>query len=189
MNKKLKIALITLAVTVVLVVAAVLIATLIKPSPEAEPYALPSAGSSDSIVTETPSDEPEPSASPEHVNTVTSTLAVGGDIVMHTGLNGEAMTDSGYDYVPIFGILKDFIANADYSVCSLVTTLGTGNYTAYPLFKSPVDLASSIASVGFNLVNTATSHCVDSYKDGIDSTLDALDAAGLDHVGLSLIHI
>lgn len=57
MNKKLKIALITLAVTVVLVVAAVLIATLIKPSPEAEPYALPSAGSSDSIVTETPSDE------------------------------------------------------------------------------------------------------------------------------------
>lgn len=183
MNKKLKIALITLAVTVVLVVAAVLIATLIKPSPEAEPYALPSAGSSDSIVTETPSDEPEPSASPEHVNTVTSALAVGGDIVMHTGLNGEAMTDSGYDYVPIFGILKDFIANADYSVCSLVTTLGTGNYTAYPLFKSPVDLASSIASVGFNLVNTATSHCVDSYKDGIDSTLDALDAAGLDHVG------
>lgn len=110
MNKKLKIALITLAVTVVLVVAAVLIATLIKPSPEAEPYALPSAGSSDNIVTETPSDEPEPSASPEHVNTVTSTLAVGGDIVMHTGLNGEAMTDSGYDYVPIFGILKDFIA-------------------------------------------------------------------------------
>ena len=105
MNKKLKIALITLAVTVVLVVAAVLIATLIKPSPEAEPYALPSAGSSDNIVTETPSDEPEPSASPEHVNTVTSTLAVGGDIVMHTGLNGEAMTDSGYDYVPIFGII------------------------------------------------------------------------------------
>ena len=181
MNKKFKIALITLAVTVVLVVAAVIIATLIKPDEAATQYSLPSADVSETAPATT--QEPEPSASPEHVNTITSTLAVGGDIVMHTGLNGEAMTDTGYDFEPIFGILKDFIANADYSVCSLVTTLGSGNYTAYPLFKSPVDLATSIANVGFSLVNTATSHCVDSYKDGIDSTLDALDAAGLDHVG------
>ena len=182
MNKKFKIALITIAITVVLVVAAVLIASLIKPDMPAKQTSLPSADVSGTAVTDVPEETPEPS--PEHVNTVTSTLAVGGDIVMHTGLNGEAMTDTGYDYVPIFGILKDFIANADYSVCSLVTTLGGGgNYTAYPLFKSPVDLASSIASVGFNLVNTATSHCVDSFKDGIVSTLDALDSAGLSHVG------
>ncbi len=183
MNKKFKIALITLAVTVVLVLAAVLIATLMKPDSQShtEPSELPSAGAVSVEGTDAPEETPE--ATPEHVNTVSSTLAVGGDIVMHTGLNGEAMTDSGYDYVPIFGILKDFIANADYSVCSLVTTLGSGNYTAYPLFKSPVDLAASIANVGFSLVNTATSHCVDSFKDGIVSTLDALDNAGLDHVG------
>ena len=124
MNKKFKIALITIAITVVLVVAAVLIASLIKPDMPAKQTSLPSADVSGTAVTDVPEETPEPS--PEHVNTVTSTLAVGGDIVMHTGLNGEAMTDTGYDYVPIFGILKDFIANADYSVCSLVTTLGGG---------------------------------------------------------------
>lgn len=43
MNKKFKIALITLAVTVVLVVAAVIIATLIKPDEAATQYSLPSA--------------------------------------------------------------------------------------------------------------------------------------------------
>lgn len=180
MNKKFKLALIIIALTVVLVVAAVLIASLIKRDEPAQQTALPTAGVS-GLVTDAPDETAEPS--PEHVNTVTSTLAVGGDIVMHTGLNGEAMTDTGYDYVPIFGILRDFIAGADYSVCSLVTTLGSGSYTAYPLFKSPVDLAYSIADVGFNLVNTATSHCVDSFKDGIDLTLDVLDEAGLSHVG------
>lgn len=181
MNKKFKIALITVLAAIVLVVAVIVIASLVKPNAPAESSAPPVVAG-----TLPPTDEPDaaPEASPEHVNTVTSTLAVGGDIVMHTGLNGEAMGDTGYDYVPIFGILKDFIAGADYSVCSLVTTFSEGsNYTAYPLFKSPTDLASSIAQVGFNLVNTATSHCVDSYKDGIDYTLDTLDAAGLSHVG------
>lgn len=181
MNKKFKIVLITVLAAIVLVVAVIVIASLVKPNAPAENSAPPVVAG-----TLPPTDEPEntPESSPEHVNTVTSTLAVGGDIVMHTGLNGEAMGDTGYDYVPIFGILKDFIASADYSVCSLVTTFAEGaNYTAYPLFKSPTDLAASIAQVGFNLVNTATSHCVDSFKDGIDYTLDTLDAAGLSHVG------
>ncbi len=181
MNKKFKIVLITVLAAIVLVVAVIVIASLVKPNAPAENSAPPVVAG-----TLPPTDEPEntPEPSPEHVNTVTSTLAVGGDIVMHTGLNGEAMGDTGYDYVPFFGILKDFIASADYSVCSLVTTFAEGaNYTAYPLFKSPTDLAASIAQVGFNLVNTATSHCVDSFKDGIDYTLDTLDAAGLSHVG------
>ncbi len=181
MNKKFKIVLITVLAAIVLVVAVIVIASLVKPNAPAENSAPPVVAG-----TLPPTDEPEntPEPSPEHVNTVTSTLAVGGDIVMHTGLNGEAMGDTGYDYVPIFGILKDFIASADYSVCSLVTTFAEGaNYTAYPLFKSPTDLAASIAQVGFNLMNTATSHCVDSFKDGIDYTLDTLDAAGLSHVG------
>ena len=112
MNKKLKIVLITIAAAIVLVIAAIVIASLVKPAEQTEVTPPP-------VVADTaaPSEEPEetPDETPEHVNTVTSTLAVGGDIVMHTGLNGEAAGDTGYDYVPIFGILKDFIANADYS--------------------------------------------------------------------------
>ena len=183
MNKKLKILLIALAAVIVLVIGAVIIAAVARsgqdvpaesetPAPET---AEPSAGN-----TVMPASTP----TPEHVNTISSTLAVGGDIVMHTGLNAEAQTADGYDYTPIFGILGQYISGADYAVCSLVTTLsGSGPYTAYPLFKSPASLASSIASVGFDLVNTGTSHAVDSYKDGIDATLGALESAGLSHVG------
>jgi poly-gamma-glutamate synthesis protein (capsule biosynthesis protein) len=144
-------------------------AAAVSAEPTAEPTATP-------IPTQTPEPTPE--------ETESATIAVGGDVVMHTGLNTEAQTGDTYDYKPIFGTIADDIAGADYAVCSLVTTFSGGtDYSSYPLFRSPDSLAASLAGVGFDLVNTATSHAVDSYKAGIDNTLDVLDSAGLAHVG------
>ena len=183
MNSKLKIAIIAVIVLIVLVVGAVIIASISGGSdaPTSESPA-PAESAAPAAPSEGPDDEP--TVDPAGTNTTTATIAVGGDIVMHTGLNTEAYKDGSYDYTPIFGVLPDLVSSADYAVCSLVTTLADGGeYTAYPLFRSPTSLASAISSVGFDLVNTATSHLADSYKVGIDSTLDALDAAGLAHVG------
>lgn len=179
MNSKLKIALIAIAVLVVLAIVIIVSLSVggepdVSSTPQATAGVTPSAAPS-----ATPSEQPD-----EPSSTTTAVIAVGGDIVMHTGLNTEAYSSGEYDYTPIFGVLPDLISNADYAVCSLVSTLADGGtYTAYPLFRSPTSIADAISSVGFDLVNTATSHLADSYKDGIDSTLDALDAAGLNHVG------
>ena len=179
MNSKLKIALIAIAVLVVLAIVIIVSLSVggepdVSATPQATAGVTPSAAPS-----ATPSEQPD-----EPSSTTTAAIAVGGDIVMHTGLNTEAYSSGEYDYTPIFGVLPDLISNADYAVCSLVSTLADGGtYTAYPLFRSPTSIADAISSVGFDLVNTATSHLADSYKDGIDSTLDALDAAGLNHVG------
>ena len=179
MNSKLKIALIAIAVLVVLAIVIIVSLSVggepdVSATPQATAGVTPSAAPS-----ATPSEQPD-----EPSSTTTAVIAVGGDIVMHTGLNTEAYSSGEYDYTPIFGVLPDLISSADYAVCSLVSTLADGGtYTAYPLFRSPTSIADAISSVGFDLVNTATSHLADSYKDGIDSTLDALDAAGLNHVG------
>lgn len=179
MNSKLKIALIAIAVLVVLAIVIIVSLSVggepdVSSTPQATAGVTPSAAPS-----ATPSEQPD-----EPSSTTTAVIAVGGDIVMHTGLNTEAYSSGEYDYTPIFGVLPDLISNTDYAVCSLVSTLADGGtYTAYPLFRSPTSIADAISSVGFDLVNTATSHLADSYKDGIDSTLDALDAAGLNHVG------
>lgn len=184
MNSKLKLVLIALAVIIALVVIVVIIASVAGGGDE--PTETPAPTTSAAV---TPGSEPsaQPTAEPsgEPADVTTATIAVGGDIVMHTGLNSEAQTESGYDYTPIFGVLPDLVSDADYAVCSLVTTLvAEGSaYTAYPLFRSPTAIASAISSVGFDLVNTATSHLADAWKDGIDYTLNTLDAAGLAHVG------
>lgn len=184
MNSKLKLVLIALAVIIALVVIVVIIASVADGGDEPAETPAPTTSAAATTGSE-PSAQPTAEPSGEPADVTTATIAVGGDIVMHTGLNSEAQTESGYDYTPIFGVLPELVSDADYAVCSLVTTLvAEGSaYTAYPLFRSPTAIASAISSVGFDLVNTATSHLADAWKDGIDYTLDTLDAAGLAHVG------
>ena len=41
----------------------------------------------------------------------------------------------------------------------------------------------ALKEAGFDFINTASNHCMDSLKDGIGQTLDVLEANGLDHIG------
>ena len=186
MNSKLKFALIALAVIVVLALGIWIISSLAGGEDTPPESAAPTQVPASETPAASPSSEPEPDESAAPAELTTATLAIGGDIVMHSGLNSEAASGgNGYDYEPIFGVLPDLIAGADYAACSLVTSLpGSGSeYTAYPLFRSPDSIVDAVSAVGFDLVNTATSHLADSWKTGIDHALDVLDAAGIAHVG------
>jgi len=138
-----------------------------------EAFAEASASPSPTVATATP---------PSYVDI---SLAFCGDIVCHTGLNDEAKKSDGtYDFAPIFSGAENDIKKADYAVCTMETTFPkTTAYTGYPQFKSPPALAAGLKNIGIDLVNTASNHCMDSYKDGLISTLDVLDQNGLDHVG------
>ncbi len=124
----------------------------------------------------------EPVEVPE--NTTSMTLAYCGDIVAHSGLNSEAQTDSGYDYTTLMGGASGYVSAADYAVCCLETTFPeTTDYAGYPMFKSPKEWATSLSTLGFDMISTASNHCMDSYQSGLNATLDVLDENGLDHVG------
>ncbi|MGI5979168.1 MAG: CapA family protein [Oscillospiraceae bacterium] len=126
---------------------------------------------------------PTPTPTPAAVENVS--LTVCGDIVCHTGLNAEAKNKDGtYDYAPIFSGVTPFVTKADYALCTMETTFpDTTEYSGYPMFKSPAALAGGLKVVGFDLINTASNHCMDSGVDGLLRTLDVLDQNGLDHVG------
>ena len=113
-----------------------------------------------------------------------ATLAYAGDLVLHTGLNDEAKTADGYDYLPILEGCVPYVKDADLAFCTMETTfLDNADFAGYPMFRSPKQLATSLKDAGFDLINTASNHCMDSLKAGIGSTLDVLDEAGLDHIG------
>ncbi|MBQ9045429.1 MAG: CapA family protein [Oscillospiraceae bacterium] len=113
-----------------------------------------------------------------------ATLAYAGDLVCHEGLNTEAQTGDTYDYLPILEGCVPYVSDADLAFCCMETTfLDNAAYSGYPMFRSPKELATSLKDAGFDFINTASNHSMDSLKDGISSTLDVLDAAGLDHIG------
>ncbi len=104
---------------------------------------------------------------------------------MHESINAEACTaDGGYDYTQLFEDVRGYIEDADLATCCLESTFpGTGQVTGYPMFRSPDTLAQDLKDVGFDLIATASNHCMDSFQEGLIRTLDVLDAAGLGHVG------
>ncbi len=134
---------------------------------------------SDNQLAEEPTDPVE-----APVNTTNMTLAYCGDLVAHSGLNSEAQNGSDYDYTTLMGGAAGYVNAADFAVCCLETTFpDTTDYTGYPMFKSPKGLATSLKNLGFDLISTASNHCMDSYQSGLNATLDVLDENGLDHVG------
>ena len=156
----------------------------LRPSQEPETTPPPSGLPVATPPPETPDVTDIPKLSPSG-ETVGMRLAVAGDMVIHSGLNQEALqADGSYDYTTIFQGAQDYVNSADYAVATLETTFaGTAEFTGYPQFKSPDGLASSLQTLGFDLINTASNHAMDSYKGGLFRTLDVLDEAGLAHVG------
>lgn len=131
-----------------------------------------------------PTPVPTPEPTPEPTPTVI-TLSLAGDIVMHTMLNDDSLLpDGSYDYGPILADAAPYISEADFALCCMETALtGSGNWTGYPMFTSPDDLAYSLKAAGFDLINMASNHSMDGFFPGLVRTLDVLDEAGLHHVG------
>lgn len=144
------------------------------------------AGPAAAEPTPTPTPVPTPTPTPAPPPPTTATLAVCGDVMSHMPVTNDAWEEEQgvYDYRPIWAQAEPYIQAADYAVANLETTLSeTGPYSGFPAFRSPAALAGSLAGAGFDLMLTANNHCLDRGFDGLVSTLDALDEAGLAHVG------
>ena len=151
------------------------------PSEDAS-FAPPSSVTAAPKATATP--KPTPTPEPKEPTFTNATLAYAGDLVVHMGLNEEASTPEGYDFKPLMEGAIPYVQDADYAFCCFETTFPIeGDISGYPTFHSPVSLAANLKEAGFDLVETANNHCMDARKEGLDNTLDVLDAAGLDHVG------
>lgn len=135
-----------------------------------------------------PEPEPTPTPSPEPPQPTVATLAVCGDAMSHNPVRRDAwLEEEGrFDYGRIMGGARAAVSAADYAVVNLETPLAGGpNYSGYPMFNAPDDLARDLKEMGFNLCLTANNHCLDKGFAGLSRTLDALDEAGLAHVGTS----
>ncbi len=97
-------------------------------------------------------------------------MAVGDDL-MHEGvINSGLMSDGTYNYEALFAGIQPYLDFADIKVINQETIMaGNDNgFSGYPTFNSPVEMADSIANVGFNVVTHATNHTDDMGIAGIN---------------------
>ncbi|MHC5906240.1 CapA family protein [Streptomyces sp. S6] len=125
---------------------------------------------------------PAPSAAPAGF-----TLVATGDVLPHTSVIDRARFDAGgrgYDFRPMLDAVRPLVSRADLALCHMETVYGAnGDYTGYPAFKSPPEIAEALAATGYDGCSTASNHSLDDGPAGIRRTLDALDGAGVRHAG------
>lgn len=144
----------------------------------------------------TTTSRPEP---PRHVETTTTTappprtftLAATGDVLLHSALWRQAEADAaaqgkpGLDFGPMLAGLQPEVSAADLAICHMETPVAPpgGPYSSFPVFSVPQEIIPALAAIGFDACTTGSNHTFDEGADGVDRTLDALDAAGLAHAG------
>lgn len=115
------------------------------------------------------------------------TLVASGDVLPHSSIIDRARFDaggSGYDFRPMLAGIRSVVSRADLALCHMETVYGAnGDYTGYPTFKSPPEVAQALAATGYDGCSTASNHSLDDGAEGIRRTLDALDRAGVRHTG------
>ncbi|MGD9701914.1 MAG: CapA family protein [Acidimicrobiia bacterium] len=123
-------------------------------------------------------------------------VVAGGDVLNERLLNdaGAAFAAPGerYDFAPVFAPVAPIVTQADLAICHLELPVGRPDESAGVrgrstmggnLLLAPYEIAEGLATIGFDRCSTASNHSFDLGSDGIVSTLDALDEAGLGHDG------
>ncbi|MEV0443266.1 CapA family protein [Streptomyces spectabilis] len=115
------------------------------------------------------------------------TLVASGDVLPHASIIRKARADAGgdgYDFAPMLAGARRVVAPADLAICHMETVYGAnGDYTGYPTFKSPPQVATGLKATGYDACSTASNHTLDAGTAGIHRTLAALDKAGIKHAG------
>jgi poly-gamma-glutamate capsule biosynthesis protein CapA/YwtB (metallophosphatase superfamily) len=123
------------------------------------------------------------------------TLAASGDILIHAPIMREAQANAfgaGYNFDPMFDDIRDRISAADFAICHQETPISADNTrlsVANTLsFNAPREIAPALKNAGFDACDTASNHTFDRGVAGVNSTLDVLDANGIQHSGSSRSH-
>ena len=110
-----------------------------------------------------------------------------GDLMCHQRQLELAWVGNGeYDFAPAYALVAPSLADADYTIANLETTVGLyGNqpYSGFPRFNSPESLLSAVKDAGVDFLTLANNHILDRYFDGMCITLDNVDEFGFDHGG------
>lgn len=91
------------------------------------------------------------------------------------------------DFFYILGDVKDLIASADFSIVNFESPVVDG--TAQPINKQGPSLRCTSKTVmaikwtGFKCATLANNHFFDYGQKGVEDTINALEAEGIDHVG------
>lgn len=108
-----------------------------------------------------------------------------GDVMQHAPqIKGAWDKEAGnYNYMPCFRYIAPYWQAADYVIGNLETTLGGRDFSGYPQFCAPWQLARDLRRSGVDILTTCNNHSCDKGAAGIRNTIHYLDSLQIPHTG------
>lgn len=140
--------------------------------------------SSHSSVVHHKSNAQEKSAEAEQETSVR--IMAHGDLLYHDIIYISAKkSDGSYDFHENFDYVKPWFKKADLVIGDFEGTISKDHYLAgYPLFNAPGEVMGAIKDAGYQVLDLAHNHILDSQLEGVISTADAIEKAGITPIGV-----
>ena len=113
-------------------------------------------------------------------------IMANGDLLYHDIIYISAKKSDGtYDFHENFEYVKPWLKQADLVIGDFEGTVNKDHYLAgYPLFNAPGEVMDAIKGAGYQVLDLAHNHILDSQIEGVVSTADAIEKAGMTPVGV-----
>jgi hypothetical protein len=139
----------------------------------------------------------EPSTTIARVGQRTLSVLMTGDILAETpvlvaGRTAGRASGRRYDFSAVFAPITPVVQSFDLAICHMEQPIGRPDEVPGAKGRSPFggnrllapyELAAAVQAAGFDRCSTASNHSYDLGDAGIDSTIDALQQAGLSWAG------
>ncbi|VOX82573.1 membrane protein (pseudogene) [Streptococcus pneumoniae] len=109
-----------------------------------------------------------------------------GDLLYHDGLFFSAKKEDGtYDFHENFEYVTPWLKQADLAIGDFEGTINKDHYLAgYLLFNAPAEVMDAIKEAGYHVLDLAHNHILDSQIEGVISTADIIEKAGITPIGV-----
>lgn len=116
----------------------------------------------------------------------TARIMAHGDLLYHDALYISAQQEDGsYNFKENFTYVKPWLDQADLAIADFEGTISPDYPLAgYPLFNAPLSVVDAIKDAGYDVVDLAHNHILDSGLSGLISTSEAFTNAGIATVGV-----
>ena len=143
----------------------------------------PLISSSTTVVSQTADSKEKTTATEQETS---ARIMANGDLLYHDIIYISAKKSDGtYDFHENFEYVKPWLKQADLVIGDFEGTVNKDHYLAgYPLFNAPGEVMDAIKDAGYQVLDLAHNHILDSQIEGVVSTADAIEKAGMTPIGV-----
>ncbi|MBS7577147.1 MULTISPECIES: CapA family protein [unclassified Enterococcus] len=115
------------------------------------------------------------------------TITASGDMLYHDIVYGSAFDGQSYDFTNDYEQITPLVSSADLALGDFEGTINPNRELAgYPIFNAPEAVISSIKNAGYDAIDLAHNHILDTGIEGLEYTANAFQKAGIDTFGVNV---